>query len=307
VTARAHATAITLLACAGLHAVGTHAADRLVVVSSGDAPAFQQALAGIQKLGYPVEALKAGTDADGAVAAAVQRAGRDGAVVTLGAKATALVARAAPTIPVVNCMVLGSDAKAPPGTTIVPLELPVETRIHWLRRLLPKAHNVGILFDPAQNARRAEDGAAALKRAGYTPVLEPVTAPAALPTALTRLTNTVDVLHAIPDTTVFAPEHSRALLLFSFRNRIPLAGPSEGWVQAGALYAVDWDYADLGRYCGSLALRSPPPASPSGRTPPPPPPIAPARTRVVVNLRVAEQMHIKWDPDLLRDVDQVFE
>lgn len=290
-TARAHATAITLLACAGLHAVGTHAADRLVVVSSGDAPAYQQALAGIRKLGYPVDALKAGTD---------------GAVVTLGAKATALVARAAPTIPVVNCMVLGSDAKAPPGTTIVPLELPVETRIHWLRRLLPKAHNVGILFDPAQNARRAEDGAAALKRAGYTPVLEPVTAPAALPTALTRLTNTVDVLHAIPDTTVFAPEHSRALLLFSFRNRIPLAGPSEGWVKAGALYAVDWDYADLGRYCGSLALRPPPPASPSGRAPPPPP-IAPARTRVVVNLRAAEQMHIKWDPDLLRDVDQVFE
>ncbi len=111
--------------------------------------------------------------------------------------------------------------------------MPVETHIHWMRRLLPKARNVGILFDPAQNARRAEDGAAALKRAGYTPVLEPVTAPTALPTALTRLTNTVDVLHAIPDTTVFAPEHSRALLLFSFRNRIPLAGPSEGLGESG--------------------------------------------------------------------------
>ena len=194
-----------LVACAGLQPAGSRAADRLVVVSSGDAQAYQQALAGIQKLGYPVDALKAGADGDGAIAAAIQRAGRDGAIVTLGAKATALVARAAPAIPVVNCMVIGSDARGPAGTTVVPLEVPVDTHVQWLRRLLPKAQNVGILFDPAQNARRAEDGAAALKRAGYTPVLEPVATPAALPIALTRLTNTVDVLHAIPDTTVFAP------------------------------------------------------------------------------------------------------
>jgi len=302
VTARAHLAAVVLLACAGLQPAVSRAADRLVVVSSGDAQAYRQALAGIQKLGYPVDALMAGADGDAAVAAAIQRAGRDGAIVTLGAKATALVARAAPTIPVVNCMVIGNDARVPAGTTVVPLEVPVETHIQWLRRLLPKAANVGILFDPAQNARRAEDGAAALTRAGYTPVLEPVIAPTALPNALTRLTNTVDVLHAIPDTTVFAPEHSRALLLFSFRNRIPLAGPSEGWVKAGALYAIEWDYADLGRYCGSLALRPPP----SARVPAPPPP-APARTRVIVNLRAAEQMHIKWDPEILRSVDQVIE
>jgi putative tryptophan/tyrosine transport system substrate-binding protein len=302
VTARAHFVAVVLVALAGLPPADSRAADRLVVVSSGDAQAYQQALAGIRKLGYPVDALGAGPDAEGAVAAAIQRAGRDGAIVTLGAKATALVARDAPAIPVVNCMVIGSDARAPAGTIVVPLEVPADAHVQWLRRLLPKAQNVGILFDPALNARRAEDGAAALKRAGYSPVLEPVATPSALPIALARLTNTVDVLHAIPDTTVFAPEHSRALLLFSFRNRIPLAGPSEAWVKAGALYAVDWDYADLGRYCGALALRP----APSGRAPPAPLPVPP-RTRVAVNLRAAEQMHIKWDPEILRSVDQVFE
>jgi putative tryptophan/tyrosine transport system substrate-binding protein len=302
VTAPAHFAAVVLLACTCLQPASSRAADRLVVVSSGDSPAYQQALAGMQKLGYPVDTLKAGPDSDAAVVAAIQRAGRDGAIVALGARATALVARAAPTIPVVNCMVTGNDVWGPAGATVVPLEIPVETSIQWLRRLLPNAQNVGILFDPAQNARRAEDGAAALKRAGYAPLLEPVATPSALPTALARLTNTVDVLHAIPDTTVFAPEHSRALLLFSFRNRIPLAGPSEAWVKAGALYAVDWDYADLGRYCGALALR---PLA-SGRAPSPPP-LAPARMRVAVNLRAAEQMNIKWDPEILRSVDQVYE
>ena len=135
----------------------------------------------------------------------------------------------------------------------------------WMHRLLPKARNVGILFDPAQNERRAAEGAEGLRRAGYTAILEPVTGPTALPNALNRLTNSIDVLHAIPDTTVFAREHARALLLFSFRNHIPLAGPTEAWVSAGALYAIDWDYADLGRYCAALALHQ----QAGGRAPPP--------------------------------------
>ena len=289
-----------LLASLAVLADCATAAERLVVVSSSDAPPYQQALAGIQKLGYPVEALHATADNEAALALALSRVGRDGAIVTLGAAATALVARTTPQVPVVNCMVIGGDeTRTPPGATVVPLDVPVETQVLWLHRLLPSVHNVGILFDPTQNEQRAVEGAAALRRAGYVPVLEPVTGPAALPHALARLTNSVDVLHAIPDSTVFAREHSRALLLFSFRNQIPLAGPSEAWVRAGALYAVDWDYPDLGRYCASLALRQ----LAGGRAPLP----APARTRVVVNQRSAEQLHIKWDADMLRAVDRVYE
>jgi putative ABC transport system substrate-binding protein len=219
-------------------------AQRLIVVSSSDSPPYQQALTGIQKQGLPVEALR--IDADNAPAV-IARAGRDTAIVTLGAQASELVAQAGATTTVVNCMVLGGG-RVPAGTRVVPLDIPVETRIMWMRRLLPKARNVGILFDPAQNERRAAEGAEGLRRAGFTAILEPVTGPTALPNALTRLTNSIDVLHAIPDTTVFAREHARALLLFSFRNQIPLTGPTEAWVSAGALYAIDWDYADLGRY-----------------------------------------------------------
>ena len=168
-----------------------------------------------------------------------------------------------------------------------------------MKRLLPNARNVGILFDPAQNDKRAADSAAALQRAGYAAVLEPVDGPTALPNALIRLTNRVDVLHALPDTTVYAREHSRALLLFSFRHRIPLAGPTEAWVKAGALYALDWDYADLGRYCASLALRQ----LAGGKSPPP----APPRTRVTANARTAEQLRIQWDEETMRAFDKVYE
>lgn len=117
-------------------------------------------------------------------------------------------------------MVADSDEnKTLAAITVVPLVAPVEIQVMWMNQFLPSAHNVGILFEPAHNERRAVEVAAALTRAGYAPVLAPVTGPTALPIALTRLTNSVDVLHAIPDTTVFTREHSRALLLFSFRNR----------------------------------------------------------------------------------------
>ena len=276
------------------------AGQRLVVVASGDTHPYQAALAGIQKLGVPVEALQVTRQEESALVATLARSGRDAAIVTLGAAAAALTSRAAPAATVVNCMVLGGEEGKPPGSAIsVPLEVPAETQAAWMKRLLPNARNVGILFDPAQNDKRAADSAAALQRAGYAAVLEPVGGPTALPIALTRLTNRVDVLQALPDTTVYAREHSRALLLFSFRHRIPLVGPTEAWVKAGALYALDWDYADLGRYCASLALRQL-----AGNKSPPP---APPRTRVIANARTAEQLHIKWDDETMRAFDKVYE
>jgi hypothetical protein len=78
----------------------------------------------------------------------------------------------------------------------------------WTERSLRSVHNVGILFGPAHNERRAAQVAATRNSAGYAPVLVPVTGPTALPSALIQLANNVDVPHAIPDTIVFAREHS---------------------------------------------------------------------------------------------------
>jgi putative ABC transport system substrate-binding protein len=278
--------AIAALALA--HAAGL-CAQHLVVLASGDTVPFQQATAGVHAAGLPVDVLPMTGDAEAALRAALLRAGRDGVVVTLGAGAAAIAAQAAPSVTVVSCMVPGHDpATAPAGTTIVPLEIPFDSLLTWLKRLLPEARTVGVLFDPAQNERRAAEGAAALKHAGYTPVLEPVPGPSALPAALKHLATSADVLQAIADGIVFSAEHARALLLFSFRNGIPLVGPSDAWARAGALYAVDWDYADLGRYCAATAAWQ----WSGGRAAAP----VPARTLVSVNLRSAGQLRIRWDP-----------
>ncbi len=295
-TAR-RAAVVTIVALAAA-ASGAARAERLVVVSSGDSPAYRQALAGIRKAGAPVDTLTVRPGGDAAATAALARVGRDAAVVALDANASAVVARAATGLPVVHCMAdAGDDARVPAATADVAAEVPIDVHLQWLHRLLPGARRVGILYDPAHNARRVDDAAAALVHAGYTPVLVPVPGPSALPGALARLANAVDVVLALPDATVFAREHTRALLLFSFRNGVPLTGPTEAWVRAGALYAVEWDYADVGRHCAALALRQ----LAGGHSPPP----APPRARVVVNLRTAGQQNVYWGADVLRAVDRV--
>lgn len=301
---RAEAQSWQSLGVAACAVIGTLAlasaafAQRLIVLVSSDTAPYEQAVAGIQTLGVPVETVRVAAQQEPA-AATLARAGRDSGVIALGAPASMVAARAAPSMAVVNCMMPYSDEARSPASVTVPAEVPIETQLQWLKRLLPEAHSVGILFDPAQNERRAADDAAALKRAGYLPVLEPVTGPTVLPHALVSLASRIDVLHALPDSTVYSREHSRALLLFSFRRHVPIAGPTEAWVKAGALYSLDWDYTDLGRYCAALALRQL--AGGKGAVP------APPRTRAFANARSAEQLGITWDAETMKSFDRVYE
>lgn len=267
-------------------AAGGAFAQRIVVVTSAETAPYQQAVAGIQSLGTPVEALRATNIDETNAALLIGNGGHDIAVVTFGASAATVASRFVPDVPVVNCMANGDD-------------VPVDAQIDAMKRLLPNAQRVGILFDPGQNERRAEDAAAAFKRAGYATVVEPVTDPPSLPAALSRLAGRIDVLFALHDATVYSREHSRALLLFSFRQQVPLAGPGEPWVKAGALYALDWDYTDLGRHCGALALRQL-----GGNKAPLP---APPRMRLVGNGRSAEQLRVTWDASTLRAFDLVYQ
>jgi putative ABC transport system substrate-binding protein len=128
-------------------------------------------------------------------------------------------------------------------------------------------------------------------------LLHPVASPAALPSALDAIAGRADVLLALPDATVYTRESARGILLFSFRNRIPVIGPNDAWVRKGALYALDWDYAEVGAACAVLAERELRPVR--GAQPAPL-----LRARVAVNVRTASHFGLAWDDDTLRGVDQ---
>ena len=85
--------------------------------------------------------------------------------------------------PIVHCLA-GADALRA-GFPAVPSEAPADQQASWLRKLVPAARTVGLLFDPSTNQRRAEAVAAALDVAGYKALMQPVSNAAALPSAPT--------------------------------------------------------------------------------------------------------------------------
>jgi len=66
-------------------------------------------------------------------------------------------------------------------------------------------------------------------------------------------------------------------------------------VKMGSLYALDWDYAEVGAACAALVARE---ANPKTNAL-----LAPPRTRVFVNTKSAGHFGIAWSADLLRQVE----
>ncbi|HEY2863512.1 MAG TPA: ABC transporter substrate binding protein [Casimicrobiaceae bacterium] len=258
-----------------------------------DTPQIRAAFAGVREaLGTtPVEEIPRGDAAARLKAAAGE--GTEVAVITFGVHAASRAIHEAPSLAVVDCM---STAAAPPAQA-VPIAIPFDQQVFWLRRLLPDARYIGILYDPAQNAETVDALAAALRRVDLNPVLAPVDTPPVLPGALARLSEATDALLAVADSAVYTPQTAKALLLFSFRHKAPLIGPSEAWVQAGALYALDWDYREFGRFCGQLALRQLAGSRIAAPTPP--------RPHLFVNQRSAQMFGLRWDSSLRGSFDRV--
>ena len=63
----------------------------------------------------------------------------------------------------------------------------------------------------------------------------------------------IDVFWMLPDITVITPETVEFLLLFSFKNRIPLLAFSEKYLELGAFMSTGIDPFDMGAQAGEMA------------------------------------------------------
>ena len=294
-----------LLLPAGTGASG----DRIaVVVSSGDEP-FRQAVAGFQdhlarqgvKQQLNVVTLGEAGETDGAQ---LQRISSEGPkiVLAVGTAATDLTLRKITGAPVVACLVLRTERIEHAGNAAgVSLEFPLETQFAWLQRILPQARTVGVLYNPAENQRRIDAAVQTAKRFGLRIEAEPVSSPKDVPAALNSLAKRADVLWCIPDAVTLSAVISKNILLFSFRNSIPVIGPSPAWVKAGALYSLDWDYADLGVQCGEMAVKILAGASPASVGV-----ASPRRVQYTLNLATARQMKLDLPDALVKGARQTF-
>ncbi|CAD6877879.1 hypothetical protein [Methylomonas albis] len=219
---------------------------------------------------------------------------------TLGTPATRATLALARPIPIVAGLLLDSEQlRGQARLTGVSLDFPPTLQWRWLRRLLPDVQHIAVIYDPRRGLALFQ----ALQQLARVDNIELIPAPAAapedLPNLLKELPPQLDALWVVDGVAAFNAIAVRELLLYSFRNRTPLIGLSEQWVKAGAIYALDWDYADLGAQAADLAWS----ILVNGAAPAGLPPQAPRKERVIVNGRTFEHMKRsipeRWLPDII--------
>lgn len=197
---------------------------------------------------------------DGLYAAMHQRSLTAGAakidlILTVGTQATSDIAQHVTDIPVVFTMVLNPERSVQDAPNVVgaSVNIPVDLQFGMIHEVLPGARNIGVIYDPARNARLIEESARIAEQLGYRLKRFPVTSQKDVPDALEQVGKEADVLWGIVDDTVYTSQTARAIIQFTWKEQIPFIGPSEPYVKAGALWALVFDNKDVGRQSAMLA------------------------------------------------------
>jgi putative ABC transport system substrate-binding protein len=175
---------------------------------------------------------------------------------TVGSLATQAVLAEHEAVPVIASLTAHLEKLRKKGNlTGVGLEFSLESQFDVMRRILPDVGTVGVLYSPKENQEIIDSALNLTKKLGVKLVPKPVETPRDIPDALESLASNVDLLWGITDQVVVSPQTAEPILLFSFRNKIPFAGLSTPWVKAGALYALERDYSDIGSQCAEIAVK----------------------------------------------------
>lgn len=221
-------------------------------------------------------------------------------IFTVGTEATRLVKENIKDIPVVFSLVLSPGTFIESNVTGVLMDVPVRVKLNKVRKILPDAKRVGIIYSPESNHIYTEVSQVC-KDIGIQLVAKKINSEKDLPSALADIFWQIDFLLMIPDTKIyFQPESVKYILNESLSKKLPVVGLSSFYTKAGALISFDCDYEDLGKQAGEIALRIL-----NGEKPSDIQPIRPRAIKVSLNLITAERLGIQISPKLIKEANEV--
>lgn len=282
---------------------------QVVVLKSQDAEPYNEGLLGFKKC-LNEQGLKAdfhilSLNGDPTKASDVMKKARErkpNLILALGSLATKTVSGKITDVPIVSGMVLRSNAiKEAVNIKAVFLDYPIETQLSWLKRFLPEAKTIGVIYNLEENQELIDKAQVIAGQMKLNLFTQRVGTPKEIPQALENLSRKADVLWGIPDKMVFTTQTAKQILLFSFRQRIPFVGLSSSWVKAGALYSLDWDYQEVGRECGTLAF-----SILNNKKIAEIQPEAKNSVKYALNLKTAERMKIDLPEKLVKQAKNVY-
>lgn len=277
---------------------------RVVVVQGAPTVAAQEFLDGfrrrLEQAGRTAEIRTGTNDGTLAITHIATALAPASLVLALGSRAVEAVRDAHTDAPVIGALLAGENSAQDKDIARITLEFPLDVELEWLHRVLPGVRRIGILYSTDANAVRVAQARDVGKALGFEIVARRVTSPAEIPAALAALASGADVLWGIPDDIVLTTETAKAVLLASLRNRVPFVGLSAQWVRAGALYALERDYADLGAQSADIAIRILDGTSPRAIGV-----VRPRKVTYVLNARTAALVNVSLSADLLRGASEV--
>lgn len=130
-----------------------------------------------------------------------------------------------------------SPKKTAPAISAIYLNQPWDRQLDFLQAALPKRHKIGLLYSRDSRIDTAPLRQAIANRGGSL-IAQPVSSADGLFSSLKNVLDDSDVLLAIPDGSIYSSSNIRNILLTSYRQKVPLVGLSQSYVNAGALCAI---------------------------------------------------------------------
>jgi len=179
---------------------------------------------------------------------------------TPSAQAAAIVTKTIPIVysavgdPVAAGLVKSWQAS---GTNVTGVSdsVPISWHLDVIRKVLPTAKRIGVIFNPgeANSAAFVDSLKNRMSSRGYTLVEAPALHSADVSTAAKSLVGKVDLIFAPTDNTVASAFLSVARV--ADEAKLPLFAADHGMVRQGAAFGVGLNYAEIGRQTGKIVVR----------------------------------------------------
>lgn len=221
-------------------------------------------------------------------------------LVTLGSKAAKNVAALKIKIPTLYALLPESVFDGLPlccqrSVSALFINHSLKQQVRLIRAALPEYKRLGVLYGPLSRVMSKPLQLLA-SEAGLQLESELVMQRKGVGTALKKLLRRADLILALPDAVVYSKQTVFNILLSSYHNNVPVIGFSQGYVKAGALFAIHSTPQQFGRQLAEMVEQY----LPSGLNNLPPPQY-PAYFNVATNENVARSFKLTLpDEETLR-------
>jgi len=287
------------------------AAGDVAVIMSARVDAYEEALQGFKRsLQHRIVAeyeMAGDFDRGREILSQIRSKVKPDLIFAVGIWAVQVVMGESGNIPVVYAMILNPPSIIGAGTknvTGASMNVSVEETIRLFKQLGPQIRRVGVVFNRAKTGYLVSLADTVARQQGLDLIAKEIRSSKEAIPALDALQGEgIDALWILPDETILAAEVLQYMLLFSYRNKVPLLGLSERQAQMGALLALSFASSeDIGRQAAELAN-----GILGGKTAAEIPYTTARQVKLTVNLKAAQKLGIEIPKSILAMADNLIQ